>query len=230
LGVTDKVHVDREYMLILDVMGAALTEEFGGTVSVLDQIKPVPEDPITKPKRENHLNFHVKVAEDQRVTLSDGTRLETLKGHVTIYPRIEDIEDSAKGIGIMSYSDAVAEESIPASYWIRVRVPQAQFDELLSAARVGRAPSCIMVSERGTTLPDEFTMKWDEKASPHLHIASINFSVPLVALVDRDVDRAAKPSELHALTEVMHSINTKIRWLTVLVAMVAAIALLHAFR
>ena len=166
-------------MPTFDVIDATLTEEFGGTVSLWDEIKPVPQDPISNPKRESRLNFRVKLAEDERVMLSSGEHLNKLVGLVTLSPRIEDFEDGHMGIGVMSYSDPVTEESIPACYYIKVLLPQAQFDDMLYAARLGRIPSCIVVKERGMALLDEFSKKWDEKTSPHLHVASISFSIPL---------------------------------------------------
>lgn len=40
--------------------------------------------------------------------------------------------------------------------------PQAQFEELPSAARVGRIPSSITAIDRGMTLPNKFDLQVDE--------------------------------------------------------------------
>ena len=209
--------------LTFDVIDATLAEEYGGTVDIWDRIKPVPEDPISKPERKSYLSFRVKLTEGEQVTLSGGQRLDRLAGYVALYPHIGDFEENAKGIGVMSYYDD-AEDSVPARYYIKALLPRAQFDDLLTAVRLGRVPSNITVDARGMTLPDEFSQMWDEKASPHLHIASINFSVPLVEHKNPDNDQ----SQLRALAELMHSMNTKLKWLAVLVAICAAALLVRA--
>lgn len=214
-------------MLILSVMDTTLAEEFGGTVSIWDEIKPVPEDPISRPKRNSNLNFRVHLADNQRIMLSDGSYLDKLPGHVTVSPATGDIEKDAMGIGVMSFKKGLAEESIPDFYWIQVALPQSQFETLLASARAGRVPSTITVNERGMTLPDEFSKKWDEKASPSLHISSIGFSV---LLAEHKIHDEARLSELSIVTQAIQRINIKLKWIIILVAVGAAIVVLQTFQ
>ena len=209
--------------LSFDVIDATLAEEYGGTLDIWDRIKSAPENPISKPERKSYLRFCVKLTEGSEVTLSDGQSCDELAGYVAIYPHIGDFEENANGIGVMSYCEN-AEVPGSAHYYIHARLPRAQFDDLLNAVKLGRAPSNITVDARGMTLPDEFSQMWDEKAFPQLRIASINFSVPLVEHKNPDNDQP----QLRALVELAHSMNTKLKWLAVLVAICAAALLVRA--
>jgi len=80
------------------------------------------------------------------------------------------------GIGVMSYRDG---EYSPEGYAIKVLLPYDQFRDLLTAAQLGNVPSEITVHERGMKLLDSEEREWDNKSSPRLYVASIDFSVPL---------------------------------------------------
>ena len=209
--------------LSFDVIDATLAEEYGGTLDIWDRIKSAPENPISKPERKSYLRFCVKLTEGEQVTLSGGQSCDELAGYVALYPYIGDFDENAKGIGVMSYCGN-AEVPGSAYYYIQARLPRAQFDDLLNAVKLGRAPSNITVDARGMTLPDEFSQMWDEKAFPQLRIASINFSVPLVEHKNPDNDQP----QLRALVELAHSMNTKLKWLAVLLAICAATLLVRA--
>ena len=74
----------------------------------------------------------------------------------------------------------------PASYIVEILLFDTQLNELLAAARCGRAPSRISVDVEGMEYdwqPDGSGKKWDNKASPHLRIVSARFTVPVVSPV-----------------------------------------------
>ena len=227
-------------MLTFDVTNATLKEEFGGSVSIWDGIEDKPMEPISKPECKTFLSLHVKLGEDERVTLSTGERLKNLGGFVTIYPQTENFQEGSKGIGVMSYSEEVPDYSIPAKYYIKVLLPPPQFADLVAAARLGRIPSKITINERGMKLPDEFSKEWDNKSSPHLHVSSISLSIPL-AVGETNQEKEGSPQapflpptqlqilhlehSMRMFGQVMQNINTKLKWLLVLISALGAIAL-----
>jgi hypothetical protein len=173
-----------ETMLNFTVIGASLTEEFGGADEFLDEIESGPRNPVMEPKGKARLDVRVKIADNQKVSLTEGGRLDKLSGTVSIYPHAGDLQRDRKSIGVMSYSPPYKPEDsifrkIPARYWIRVSLPQSQFDPLIAAACLGRVPSGITITARGIQLTDEMRQSWDTGSSPVLPVASISFSIPL---------------------------------------------------
>lgn len=172
-------------MLNFTVMGASLTEEFGGTVDFfLDESESDSRKPVMEPKSKARLDVRVKIADTQRVSLTEGGRLDKLSGTISIYPHAGDIRRDKKNIGVMSYHSSYKPEDsvfrkIPARYWIRVILPQSQFDPLVAAACLGRVPSGITITARGIQLTGELSQSWDTRSSPVLPVASISFSIPL---------------------------------------------------
>jgi hypothetical protein len=178
------VPVRGETMLNFTVIGASLTEEFGGTDELLDEAESGPKTPVAEPKSRARLDVRVKIADTQRVSLTEGGRLDRLSGTVSIYPHAGNLQRDRKSIGVMSYSPPYKPEDsifrkIPARYWIRVILPQSQFDPLIAAACLGRIPSGITITARGIQLTDEMRQSWDTGSSPVLPVASISFSIPL---------------------------------------------------
>ena len=232
-------------MLNFTVMGASLTEEFGGTVDFLDEIEPGPKKPVTEPKRKSRLNLQVRIADDQRVSLMEGEGLDKLPGTLAIYPHEGDLQKDRKGIGVMRYSphkpaDPPA-EAIPARYTIRVVLPQSQFDPLIAAACLGRIPSSITLTVRGLQLTNEMNRSWDTKSSPVLYVASISISIPLATMGETNPEQEesvhepfppATPSWIRRLKDgmglrgpKMQNMNTKLKWLLVLISALGAMAL-----
>lgn len=222
--------------MIFDVLTAGLTEEFGGRVSLMDQIADKPAEPLSLPMRSRQLSLRVKLAEDERVALSTGERLENLAGFVAIHPQIEDFQAGHMGIGAMWREEGVPEYSLPVTYRIKVLLPPTQFADLVSASRVGRIPSRLTMEVRGLKHPDEFSRAWDVKSSPHLHVASISFVIPLVAGENEETGTAhflpatqfqisQLLSEAKTLGGLMRSIDGKLKWVLGLIAAVGLIAL-----
>lgn len=181
------VPVRGETMLNFTVTGASLTEEFGGTADFfLDESESDPGKPVMEPKSKARLDVRVKMADTQRVSLTEGGRLDKLSGTISIYPHAGDIRRDRKNIGVMSYYSSYKPEDsifrkIPARYWIRVILPQSQFDPLVAAACLGRVPSGIAITARGIEMTDDVHQSWDTRSSPVLPVASISFSIPLAA-------------------------------------------------
>lgn len=172
-------------MLNFTVIGASLTEEFGGTADFfLDESESDSSKPVMEPKSKARLDVRVKIADTQRVSLAEGGRLDKLSGTISIYPHAGDMRRDRKNIGVMSYHSSYKPEDsifrkIPARYWIRVILPQSQFDPLVAAACLGRVPSGITIAARGIELTDDMHQSWDTGSSPVLPVASISFSIPL---------------------------------------------------
>jgi hypothetical protein len=231
-------------MLTFEVVDASLIEKFGGTVDIWDAIKDRPEKPIAKPESATRLSFRVRIADGEKVMLTEGERLNKLRGSVTVYPQIGSLDEKSKGIGVMSYfphepGDSTFPE-FPASYTIEVLLPQTQFNNLVSAARIGRIPSSMTIEERGMKLPDEFSKEWDNKSSPKLHVASVSFSIPLSGGDENPESqelaqtRFLPPTQTHIfrlendvrmLNESLQRIDSKMKWLVGLIGLLSLITL-----
>lgn len=222
--------------MIFDVLTAHLTEEFGGRVSLMDQIADKPAEPLLLPMRSRQLSLRVKLAEDERVTLSTGERLENLAGFVAIQPQLEDFQAGQMGIGAMWCEEGVPEYSLPVTYRIKVLLPPTQFADLVSTSKHGRIPSRITMDVRGMKHPDEFSKAWDVKSSPHLHVASLSFVIPLVAgeheetatahfLPATQLQVSQLLSETRTLGRVMERIDGKLKWVMALIAAIGLITL-----
>ena len=223
-----------------NVIGATLVEEFGGSVSFFDGFENEPMKPISELERKTHLNLNVRGAEDTRVKLSTGEQLKDMNGFVSVYPQTKDSQEERKGIGGMAYFKKVSAPPIPARYVIEVCIPLTQFEDLISAARLGRIPSIITINERGMNLLDEFSSEWDNKLFPCLNISSIWFSIPLyIGELNQEnegtiLHSTSPPTQLQLfhlektvelLHKGMNDVNKKLRWLLVLIASLGVITL-----
>jgi hypothetical protein len=132
------------------------------------------------------LTYKVRPGLGQTVELATEEKFRDLPGSVTVLPDTERPQEEQAKTGALHYFEHVSGEIIePAQYNIRVYLPQAQFDQLLSAAQRGRLPSEISVYVLGMNsipwVPDTSSFEWNNKSSPRLPLGSVQFHVPLIA-------------------------------------------------
>lgn len=208
--------------MIFSIFEAALNDEFG------DDSYHSPNNESLKPlayiQSKTSLSFKVKPDANEHISLSTGERLQDIEGRINICAQDEGLQEGALGIGYMTYSKASSnpypDPSWPAMYFIEVTLPPLQFAGLVESARNGRIPKSISIRARGMELPDEFSIKWDVKASPALHVASVSFSTPLAygetilnegnLFAPTSVQVFGLRKEIDLLTKV---INAKLKWL-----------------
>jgi hypothetical protein len=87
--------------------------------------------------------------------------------------------------------DPVYNFSYPSHFFIELRIPENQFNDLVSNFRIGKLPSSFNVKVRGMSLPTEFEYRWDVKEFPALPI--IYFGASFVAAVDYSISKESKP-------------------------------------
>ncbi len=217
--------------LHLNVIDGKLVEKYGGNVGTLDGLDCHPLEPIKDIKRERHLIFHVRLAEYESVKLSTDEQLEKLDGYVTIRRQELDAKEYSQAIGSLSYYQS--------RYNINIFLPADQYNDLVEAARLGRTPSFIMITERGMELGRGSSMKWDNNTSPHLLISCVTFSIPLSEVNQDSVaptmanylpptrsDAIYLVKAMRELWIAIHGINTKLTWLVVFIVSVCVTALL----
>ena len=148
-------------------IGASFSEEYGG--SVVGLIDENPDEPITKPESKTHLSYEISTTDS--LTLATGGKLKELRGLLHLTPDA-DPRDGQKSIGGMSYCGERDQ------YIISLELPEAQFGNLLEAARLGRIPSRIMIEFRHKFITNN---EWDNKSDRHNWpgVVSIDFYVPL---------------------------------------------------
>lgn len=225
--------------MIFTVFDATLIEDFGDNSFYWSHEKLAPLSDI---KCTSRLSFKVKPDEDEHIRLSTGERLQDINGRINITPQVEFPQEGEYGIGSMIFHSAKSREypdpSSPAMYFIEVKLPASQFAGLVESARNGRTPTSISVSARGMEIPDEFSYEWDVKASPKLHIAAINFSIPLtIGETILKEDMLIEPTQLQVfnlrqqvgtLAAAMQGINKKLQWLlAVMIFLVVVLIFKH---
>lgn len=130
------------------------------------------------------LRYRVALHYSNHVRLSTGEDLRKLEGKVFLWPSDSPSITEESPFGWLCYIEAYEGEfdSLPAYYSVELRLPRQQFDELLSAARLGRVPSYISVNVKGLEIgwePDGSGREWDNKTSPRLTATSAEFVVPM---------------------------------------------------
>lgn len=64
------------------------------------------------------------------------------------------------------------------AFWIRVQLPEGQFNALVAAARAGRIASRVMIEEVGVNWRADgggSREDWDTKSSPKLPVTEVRF-------------------------------------------------------
>lgn len=221
--------------MIFSIFEATLIEDFGDKLVYWPAEKLAPLSHIECASR---LTFKVKPNQDEHIRLSTGERLQDIDGKINIYRQVESLQEGEIGIGAMIFMAGISREypdpSSPDMYFIEVKLPPLQFDGLVEAARNGRIPKWIIVNARGMELPDEFSLTWDVKSSPSLHIAAISFSIPLaigetilkddVLIEPTQLQVSNLSQEVGALSTAMRGINKKLQWiLGVLIFLLVAV-------
>lgn len=130
------------------------------------------------------LRYRVALHYSNHVRLSTGEDFRKLEGKVFLRPSDGSPFTEESPFGRLCYLEAYDGEfdSSPASYSVELRLPRQQFEELLSAARLGRVPSYISVDVKGMKIgwePDGSGLEWDNKTSPILTATSAEFVVPM---------------------------------------------------
>ena len=135
--------------------------------------------------------FHVRPADGERIKLTTEDQLPDLKGLVGLYSDAGDSPEEIQNrkdlevLGVLHFSKGVDEW--PAWYTVEITLPQAQFDTLYEAAKVGRIPSNLSITLKkwgDLKLDWNETYTWDNSASPALALKSASFTLPLVAPSD----------------------------------------------
>jgi hypothetical protein len=150
-------------------------------------------------KKHPILSFRVQLIQGESMKLSSDEKFEDLDGRVTVFPDIGELQENQNAFGTLHYFAAHDDDfhPFPPSFIIQATIPASQFDELLSAAKLGRIPSEISVDIEGMEhdwQPDGSGKKWDNKASPRLPVNSVRFSVPLTPYAEEDGSER-RPSE-----------------------------------
>ena len=159
------------------------------------------------------LSFKIQLAQGESLTLSSGEKSSELDGRVTVFPGTEEAEK-----GTLSYFPARNDEfyAFPPQFIVQTALPLNQFNELLSAAKLGRMPSTISVEIEGMDYdwqPDGSGKKWDNKALPRLAVSSMRFSVPLVVShadddsAQRGVTENGMPATRQQLDQLMDRLD-----------------------
>lgn len=143
-------------------------------------------------KKSPGLSFGVRLAQRESIKLASGEKFEDLDGRVTVLPDTEAPGEDQKGFGTLHHFAACDDDfdPFPPSFIVQTVLPKHQFNELLSAAKLGRVPSVISVDIEGMEYdwqPDGSGKKWDNKTSPKLDVKSVRFNVPLASL-SQDTD------------------------------------------
>jgi hypothetical protein len=135
--------------------------------------------------------FHVRPAAGERIKLTTEDQLSDLKGVVGLYsdagdsPEKRQERKNVEVLGALLFTESG--EQWPAIYTIELTLPEAQFDMLYEAAKVGRIPSDLSVTlKRWGDLKLDWndTYTWDNKASQGLVLKSAKFTLPLVTPSD----------------------------------------------
>lgn len=152
-------------------------------------------------KKHPILSFRVQLIQGESLKLSSDEKVEDLDGRVTVFPDVGESQENQDAFGTMHYFAARNDDfhPFPPRFIIQTTISANQFDEMLSAAKLGRIPSSIFVDIEGLEydcdwLPDSRATKWDNKTSPRLPVNSVRFRVPLVPLAE-EVGAERRPSE-----------------------------------
>lgn len=137
-------------------------------------------------KSRPYISYRVRLDSNESIMLSSGENFGDLDDRVTVHSYV-DSSSGKSNVGQVFYFPASADrfDSISASYIVDVRMPTAQMDELLAAARAGRMPSMISVEIDAMEYdwqPDGSGKKWDNKNARKLDVGSVLFTIPLAAL------------------------------------------------
>lgn len=130
------------------------------------------EDEFSRPV----LSFRVQLATGKYITLSSGVRLHEIKGEMDFYAEDGDPHEGPKVLGGLRYLERM--ELLSAE----LALPTSHFNELLSAAKIGRMPSHIGIRVEGLEYESQFVselMKWDDEAFPKLSVTSAAFRIDL---------------------------------------------------
>lgn len=163
-------------------------------------------------KGDRKLVFKVRLSLRESIRiLPDEITFQRWTGRVAIVAGSDDVNriESKEHIGFISYESAreLSRDlpSAPASYSVEVVVSKTQFEEVLSATRLGRRPRLISISAKDMDYdwqPDGSGKKWDVSTHPSCQVFSITFNVPLIASVN-GTDDASK--ELDNLFSPIHT-------------------------
>jgi hypothetical protein len=130
-------------------------------------------------RRDLEISFVTKLDRSHPIggVSAGGSNLSQIEGGVVISPASDGDE-----LGFLEYGKAYPatedQRAYPATYYIRVFIPDRQFDTLLGQVRAGFLPRLISIGVVGFTLPTEFEYAWDVVASPKLQLTAfdVNFS------------------------------------------------------
>lgn len=128
------------------------------------------------------ISFRIGLDPNIEIELTTEENFRRLIGHMSIHAETEISKGKSDDIGEMIYFSSM--EDIDARYFVDVHVPKPLFDEILSTARTGHAPSEIAIYVSGMDFghaPDGSEIKWDNMTLPKLKIASISFTIPLLS-------------------------------------------------
>ncbi len=176
--------------------------------------------------KEPHLSYQVRLCGEKMywsIILSTEEKFEDLNGYIRVFPETDGSnEDDRKGIGWIVYLPEA-----PACYEVKVSVPKVQFDELLAAARLGRVPSDISVGVEGMDYVGHGVddLKWDNKTSPRLIVASIDFTFEVFPPTRSQLNELSEKLELVGI-----EIKTGFKSLLYLVIGVLALMLMQILR
>jgi hypothetical protein len=164
------------------------------------------------------LSFRVRLAQGESMNLTSGEMFGELDGQVTVFPETTEAQEQLSGFGTLRYFAAIDDDfhSYPPNFIIQAALHMRQFEQLLSAAKLGRIPSEISVDVEGMEYdwrPDGSGKKWDNKASPRLPVNSVRFSVPLVCISDDDsserhVSESAMPATRLQMDQLMQRLDS----------------------
>jgi hypothetical protein len=205
-----------------DVIDATLKETYGGHVSIWDRIEDKPMEPLKAPEIETLIMLRVKAYDwSSGVTLSTGEHLKDIEGSVEIRPQTEELrfQEGGMGIGLMTY---LSESS---RYFILVRIPQAQFYDLVAAARVGRVPSRVEIEDRSRM--DIDGKIWDIESERNIHVSLIEFSIPLAPMQSQMFQFLHDfVNDSKQWGDLLQGINKKLKWLAVMISVLGVALLL----
>ncbi len=159
--------------LSFNVLNAVLREEFGDDRS---------ENPGTlNTVQVTRLSMEVKLEDHPiaGVTFSSGERLKELHGSASIRPQSVEVAGAHEAVGSIEF--AGPRKEAPASYFLRLSLPEKQFENILAVARLGRMPTQLDVRVAGLDLRSEYELTWDNRSASKLQVTFVRLTTILTA-------------------------------------------------